>query len=817
MADDDLIAAIRGGKTPKASGMPALSPGVDPVLATIYAESSADPSERKAVAAVIANRAKAGKKDAASVVQEPGQFEALARPDGQARMTALTADSPEYKALQAQVQPVLSGQEADPTNGATQYYAPHAQAALGRAPPSWDDGTGQQFGAQMFLGGKQALDPDLVGAIRGAPAQGTMPLGEPSPGMAANTSPGQKTTTAAQDVAFTKLAAGKALDQNAPKGSAANPYAQVKEGDVPDDPGAYFIDLGGKLQRTPGGDTDALDIKKAVDAGDYLKAAQLTKQANDATGAAFFNHALSGAMLGGKNEAGAIIHHPIEFATNGGFDSPVIQNRIAASDARDALQRAQHPFASDMGSVTGAVTGGGALSVLTGGGADLPLLARLGFAGAEGAAVGGANGYLAADGGNAARAQAGKTGAEFGAVAGPAGELAGAGGSYLGNKVLGMSVSPEAAALATAAREKYGIKLRGGQIADTPATRFFDSVLQRTPLTGYAKGSSEQQAAFTRAVAKTIGEDADGLTPEVMQAARTRIGNEFDRIGAATTIKDTPQLATDLDTIVSEAKKVLTDKSETPLVGQVKDIKSAFTKDAQGNDVLTGEAYLNLTKKGTPLDRLAQSSDANVRHYAQQMKGALLDAVSRNASADDLTALKTAKAQYARLKTIEPLAEKAGPEGQISPALVTQAMRTNYGNLAYDGGGDLGELGRIGQRFLKEPPSSGTAERLRAQKLLEIGGTLGAGGGGLWLYNHPEEAAKVGLGGAAVLGGTLLAGKLGAAALDNPAYRALLLRSAKAAPAVVRKGRPLLNAPSVVNSTTMPLLANHILGAPSPN
>lgn len=811
MEDDDLISAIRGG-TPKAPKAPSLAPGVDPVLATIYAESSADPSERKAVAAVIANRAKAGKLDPKAVVAQPGQFEAWTRPDAQARMAALTADSPEYKALQAQVQPVLAGQEPDPTNGATQYYAPGAQATLGRPPPAWDDGTGQKIGEQMFFGGQQALDPDIVGAIRGAPAQGKTPLAEPTPGFSTAAGPDQKTTTAAQDVAFTKLAQGKALDQNAPKGSAANPFAQVKEGDIPDSPGAYFIDLGGKLQRVPGGDTDALDVQKAVDAGDYMKAARLAKEAEQATGNAFLNHALSGALLGGKNEAGAILHHPLAFATEGGFDNPVIQNRITASDAADALQRAQHPYASDLGSVTGAVTGGGALSALTGGAADLPLLARLGFAGAEGAMVGGANSYLAADGGNAQRAAAGAEGAKVGALAGPAGEVAAGGGRYLANKVLGMGVSPEAARLAVAARDKYGIPLRGGQIADTPSTKFLDSVLQRTPFTGYAQNSAEQGAAFTRAVAKTMGTDADGLTPEVMQATRKRLGAEFDRVGGATTIKDTPQLTSDLDSVVAEAKKVLTDKAETPLEGQVKDIKSAFTKDASGNEVLTGEAYLNLTKRGTPLDRLTQSADPNVRHYAQQMKDTLLDAVARNATPEDLAALKLARTQYARMKTIEPLAEKAGPEGQISPALLMQAMRNNYDNLAYDGGGDLGELGKIGQRFLKEPPSSGTAERLRAMKLLEMGGVAAGGGGALWLYQHPEEAAKLGVGAGAVTLGTLAAGKLGAVMLDNPVYRNILTRSANGAPAIIRKGRPLLNAPSVVNSTTAPLLANRILG-----
>lgn len=805
--DDDLIAAIRG-----AAPTPATT--VDPVLATIYAESSQDPDERKAVAAVIANRAKANKLTPQQVVNQPGQFEAVSSPAGRARMASLTADSPEYKALVGQVGSVLAGKE-DPTGGATSYYAPEAQTALGRAKPSFDDGTGVQVGKQLFFGGKMPpLDPDLVGAIRGQPEAGSLPIAAPSPGMASTALPGQTTTTTkAQDAAFAKLGQAKALDQNAEKGSAANPFAQMQPGVLPETPGAYYIDLGGTLQRTPGGDVDANDIKKAVDSGDYMQASRLVKQQESQTGSAFGNRFLSGAMLGGKNEAGAIISHPMDFL-HGGFDNPEIQQHIAASDYQDAIQHAQHPFASDMGSVTGALASGGAASALTGGGADLPLLARLGFAGAEGAGMGGANGFLAADGGNAQRAAAAKQGAEVGAIAGPAGEIANAGGGYLANKVLGMRVSPETAALAKAAKDKFGINLRGGQIADTPSTNFFDSVLNRTPLTGYAKSTADQRQAFTSAVAKTFGEKADGLTPEVMQRARTRIGADFDKVGANTTIADAPVLASDLDAVAADAGRELSDAQMKPLQRNIDDIKTAFTQDAQGNDVLSGDAYQNLTQKGSPLSRLLANGDPAIKQFGQKIKESLYSALERNARTEDLATLAQAKQQYARMKTVEPLAEKAGPEGQISPPLLLQALRNNYDNLAYDGGGDLGQLAQIGQRFLKEPPSSGTAERLRAQALLGLGG-LATGAGGVWALQNPEEVGKKGVEVGAAGLAALLAGKAGAVALDNPAYRALLLRAATKVPTVVRKGSPLLNAPSVMNSTTFPLLANRVTGQPA--
>jgi hypothetical protein len=71
--------------------------------------------------------------------------------------------------------------------------------------------------------------------------------------------------------------------------------------------------------------------------------------------------------------------------------------------------------------------------------------------------------------------------------------------------------------------------------------------------------------------------------------------------------------------------------------------------------------------------------------------------------------------------------DAAATTGDISPAGLMQAVRASYGDMAYTGGGgDLGNLARIAQRFLKEPPDSGTAGRLSAlEAMTRAGGTIG--------------------------------------------------------------------------------------------
>jgi hypothetical protein len=97
--------------------------------------------------------------------------------------------------------------------------------------------------------------------------------------------------------------------------------------------------------------------------------------------------------------------------------------------------------------------------------------------------------------------------------------------------------------------------------------------------------------------------------------------------------------------------------------------------------------------------------------------------MDRSISPADSKAWQTARSQYRNLKTVEDLIEKADA-GDLSPALLLNAVRKSNPNFAYGSGGDLGDLARIGQQFLKDRvPNSGTAERVIAGSALLGGGS----------------------------------------------------------------------------------------------
>lgn len=317
-------------------------------------------------------------------------------------------------------------------------------------------------------------------------------------------------------------------------------------------------------------------------------------------------------------------------------------------------------------------------------------------------------------------------GAAAGAVAGPVAGAIGAGVNELAGKAGGALT--EIATLAKLAREKYGIPITAPQLTRNPLIRAANEQSASLPFSGAGPAMAAQQTAWQRAVSRTFGEDAPLVTPEVMQRAARRIGGQFDDIAQRTTIQADQPLLTDLGRIQAEARQTLTRGEADAIDAQLENVMGAAAK---GNGVISGEQYQALTRANAPLGRAQQSADPNTRFYARQIRTALDDAFERSASSADRSALQQARYQYRNMKTIEDLVEKS-PDGNLSPALLMGQVRSasskfdsSTGGMAYTGGGELGDLARIGQLFLKPSPNSTTADRLLVNSLLG-GGAVSA-------------------------------------------------------------------------------------------
>lgn len=127
----------------------------DMAIRTMLAEAgNQGPQGMQAVASVLRNRATSGNfggDTLPGVIQKPAQFEPWNTQAGRQKMAAMDPNSPQYQQAGQALEQAYAGQ--DPTMGATHFYAPKAQAALGRPAPKWDNGTGVDIKDHRFFGG----------------------------------------------------------------------------------------------------------------------------------------------------------------------------------------------------------------------------------------------------------------------------------------------------------------------------------------------------------------------------------------------------------------------------------------------------------------------------------------------------------------------------------------------------------------------------------------------------------------------------------------------------------------------------------------
>lgn len=410
-----------------------------------------------------------------------------------------------------------------------------------------------------------------------------------------------------------------------------------------------------------------------------------------------------------------------------------------AAGAAGAVGRAANALAPEATGLTNALVQGGRLI-------------------GQGAAAGAAAGATTATGSGQDIGTAAEQGAALGGALGPVA----AGLSSAGRSVLGGMVSPQRAAMAKTAMDQYGIPLTAPQISGSTGIKYAAGAADI--LGGHTGPTAEDQlGAFTKAVSQSFGENSPTITQPVVNSAYTRLGQTFDNIAKSTSINADDQLVGDLGNIETAAHSVLLPQEVTPLSNQLNGVLSSVGQDG----TISGQTYQALTRKGAPLDRLMSSDNPNVSYYGGQIRDALDDALGRslvsNGQQDLLSQLQDARFQYKNLKTVEPLINKSGGSGTVSPLLLQGRVNAQFPNRAQTGAGPLGDLADIGQTFFRDAPNSGTAQRAAMiGRVGELGAAVAAAP-----FNPSAAATGAGLIGAQMLGGKLVGSALNSAPVAN--------------------------------------------------
>lgn len=276
-----------------------------------------------------------------------------------------------------------------------------------------------------------------------------------------------------------------------------------------------------------------------------------------------------------------------------------------------------------------------------------------------------------------------------------------------------------------------GIDLTAGQRTGRAGLKYAEAELGSGPANQVMERQGEQ---FTAAALARAGINANRATPQVIDEAFTRIGNQFDDLARRNNLAPDAQIATDVATAVTDYTALVPAAAQPNAVQQ-------FANDLLGvaQNGLTGAQYQAFRSRLTTLAR--GSSDPQLRGVYQNFANALDDAMERSLAASgspDLGAWQATRGQYRNMLVLEQAATGAGEkaaEGIISPSQLRNATVQKHGRRNYArGDGDFADLARAGEATMKPLPNSGTAGRLNAQQLgtgltTLLGSLAGSGGG----------------------------------------------------------------------------------------
>jgi len=278
------------------------------------------------------------------------------------------------------------------------------------------------------------------------------------------------------------------------------------------------------------------------------------------------------------------------------------------------------------------------------------------------------------------------------------------------------NMTPQRAVLAEKAIAA-GIPINLHQLSDNKMVRIAGETAENLPGAGGGSVRAARKEAFMGAVIRELDPELEAktLTPDVYYEAHEKVGSG---IGGIMGKYDVPKDAFgDLSSVT---------KGHTPDIKQALGdyITDLNTIADENGGVVPGTTLREL--RSQIAQRARETTNGDMRGALGNLVKKLDDGLSEVASDTDLTALTDLRRRYAIGAALEPLIAKS-PDGNITPvALMGALTRDKAGKrrMAKGQGGDIGDYARAGQDFLKEIPSSGTAERQLVHTVAGLGGAV---------------------------------------------------------------------------------------------
>ncbi len=315
---------------------------------------------------------------------------------------------------------------------------------------------------------------------------------------------------------------------------------------------------------------------------------------------------------------------------------------------------------------------------------------------------------------NVVSAVAGALGSEAGGQAAegtkyePAARIAGALAGPVGLNTLQRAITPlpatvERTGLVKDLADRGVTSLTAGERTGSKTLQALESKIGNTPGTQFKAEqiADKGKEQFTGAVMRDVGETGMATQPE-LQAAKERIGGNFNDLSARNTLNTDTKMVSDLIGTAQRYDNVL-DALQKPVFDKI--LKDIVDKAVAGG--MTGTEYQIARSQLGGKARGLQITDPEAAKAFKGLQKTLDDAMERGLSPADKIAWRKARDEYGRLKDIEGSVAKEGSdlvEGVIDPAALNRSISTGKdasaaarGQLPYSG------LARAGAGVMVDP------------------------------------------------------------------------------------------------------------------
>lgn len=279
--------------------------------------------------------------------------------------------------------------------------------------------------------------------------------------------------------------------------------------------------------------------------------------------------------------------------------------------------------------------------------------------------------------------------------------------------------------------EARGIELTPAQATGSSRAAFLESQLRDLP-GGAMSPRPQQQEILQRATLAQANIAGDYATPQAINDAFRRTGNDFNNILAGKNIFLDTRLESDIQNVVNRYSNRLDANVSNVFKAQADEISRMLPSRMSGNAqvAITGEKANNIRSDLARLERSYKGND-QLRSALGGLREAIDNAMERSLSGADRQALREARGVYKNIYRLDDVMSRAGPQaesGNIPFVQLNNLLKQKSGSVSRGGESatpEFKKLAQIGSQFFREPPSSGTAQRTFWTGLL--GGGTGAG------------------------------------------------------------------------------------------